>query len=74
MKTLLPVVPVALFPYSVLLIIYCIFFNTGMMKRLFGNDIFRVLLFLGVFWLTALVCAGLLFHRAKAVGQRGAQG
>lgn len=69
MKTFLPAVPIALFPYSILLIIYCMFFNTGMMKVLFGNDIFRVLLFLGIFWLAALVCSGLLFAGAADRGR-----
>lgn len=69
MKILLQAIPVALFPYFVLLIIDCMFFNTDVMKVLFGNDIFRVLFFLGIFWLAALVCAGLLFAGAADRGR-----
>jgi len=65
MKRFALLLPALLFPYGIAFVMYCIF-SGFLMERVFRNNAFVCLLFLGVFWIAALACTVLFCAAVRA--------
>lgn len=56
MKKFVPTLSIALFPYAVAFVLYCIF-SGFLMENIFQNNAYLCLILLVIIWAVALVCA-----------------